>query len=202
MRLPKMVLTMAAVGALGAAAGLGLAQAGGDDPPPLWSPPATNAAVPATAAQKEVYAVLASTQRTIDLDNDQVTTLATRSGVGMDDDGSRVVGATDAGPIWLIPVNGGLCLGLEDTSDTSIGASCEPSGDVIARGMTVGDGAQIYGVAPDGVETVAVTPSGSTDPPDTVTVDAGGVYTLPDTSATVAVDGPDGLTEFGVEGGG
>jgi hypothetical protein len=202
MRFPTKVVTTAVVAALGAGAGLGLGLAGGDDPPPLWQPATTNAAVPATAAQKEAYAVLGSTQRTEDLDNDAVATLATRSGVGIDADGARVVGATAAGPIWLMPVNGGLCLGLEDTADTSIGVSCEPSGDVIARGMTVGDGAQIYSIAPDGVETVAVTPSGSTDPADTVTVGDGGVYTLPDESATVAVDGPGGLTEFDVAGSG
>jgi hypothetical protein len=190
-----MTATIAAA-ALGAGAAIGLAQAGGDDPPPLWQPATTNAAVPATADQRDAYAVLASTQRTEDLDNDNVATLATRSGVGMDADGARVIGATDAGPIWLIPANGGLCLGLEDTAGTAIGASCEPSGDVIARGMTVGDGARIYGVVPDGVSTVAVTPDGGTT--GTVTVGDGGVYTLPTGPATVGVDGPGGLTEFGV----
>jgi hypothetical protein len=201
MRLTKKVMTTTvAAAALGAGAGIGLAQAGGDDPPPLWHPATTNAAVPATADQKEAYAVLASTQRTEDLDNDDVETLAARSGVGMDAAGARVVGASDAGPIWLIPVNGGLCLGLEDTADMSIGAACEPSGDVIARGMTVGDGAQIYGVVPDGVTTVEVTPDGGTT--STATVAAGGVYTVPAAPASLAVDGPDGLTEFGVQGGG
>jgi hypothetical protein len=190
-----MTATIAAA-ALGAGAAIGLTQAGGDDPPALWQPATTGAAVPATADQKDAYAVLASTQRTEDVDNHNVETLATRSGVGMDADGARVIGATGAGPIWLIPANGGLCLGLEDTADTSIGASCEPSGDVLARGMTVGDGAQIYGVVPDGVSTVAVTPDGGTT--GAVTVGAGGVYTLPDGPATVAVDGPGGLTEFGV----
>lgn len=195
-RSKKIVMTAVAAVALGA--GVGLAQAGGDDPPPLWQPATTNAAVPATAEQKEAYAVLASTQRTEDLDNDNVETLAARSGVGMDADGARVIGATDAGPVWLIPVNGGLCLGLEDTADTSIGAACEPSGDVIARGMTVGDGTEIYGVVPDGVTTVDVTPDGGTS--GTTTVGTGGVYTVPVEPAAIAVDGPSGLTEFGVQG--
>jgi hypothetical protein len=202
MRFPKQVVVTTVVAALGAGAGLGLAAAGGDDPPPLWQPATTNAAVPATADQKEAYAVLASTQRTEDLDNDQVATLATRSGVGMDAGGARVVGASDAGAIWLIPVNGGLCLGLEETAGSAIGAACEPSGDVIARGMTVGDGSEIYGIAPDGVTTVEVTPAAAPGSPGTVTVGAGGVYTLPDEDATVAVDGPGGLTEMDVKGGG
>lgn len=199
MRLTKQVAAAMAAAALGVGAGLGLAQAGGDDPPPPWEPTVTNAAVPATTAQKHAYAVLASTQRTEDLANGSVQTLAERSGVGMDADGARVVGATGAGPVWLIPVNGGLCLGLQDDADTSIGAACEPSGAVIARGMTVGDGTAIYGVAPDGVTTVAVTPQDGAVS-TTTSVATGGVYTLPDESATVAVDGSGGLTEFGVQG--
>ena len=81
----------------------------------------------------------------------------------------------------------------------SIGSSCEPSGDVVARGMTVGDGTAIYGVAPDGVDAVTVTPSGGTA--TTVAVGDEGLYTLPAQDATVAVDGPQGgVTEFGVVG--
>ena len=57
-----------------------------------------------------------------------------------------------AGPIWLVPANGALCLALEDTSDGSLGASCEPSEAVVTRGVTVGDGSTVYGLAPDGVD--------------------------------------------------
>jgi hypothetical protein len=194
------VLATAVAGVVGTAAGIGLAQAGGDDPPPLWQPAITNAAVPATTAQKHAYSVLASTQRTEDLDNARVTELADRSGVGMDAAGSRVVGATPAGPVWLIPVNGGLCLGLEDEPSTTIGAACDASDPVIAHGTTVSDGEHIYGIAPDGVGTVTVTPAASPGATTAVSVGTGGVYTLPNVSATVGVDGPVGLTELDVVG--
>jgi hypothetical protein len=183
---------------LGAPAGIVLSQATGDDPPPMWRPTETVGAVSATTAQKDAFPVLGSTQRTQDLDNGLVTQFADRSGVGADATGARVVGATDAGAVWLIPVNGGLCLGLQDDVDTSLGASCEPSEDVIARGLTVGDGGNVYGLVPNGVGTVTVTPTGST--PETVTVDDG-MYEVGVDPATVAVDGPTGLTEFSLYGG-
>lgn len=195
----KLTAVLAATAALGAGASIGLAQAGGDDPPPAWSPATTDAAVPATPGQKEAYAVLATAQRPQDLANVQVATLAARSDVGFDATGARVVGATTAGPIWLIPVNGGLCLGLEDTAGTAVGAACEGTQDVIARGTTIGDGSTIYGIAPDGVTQVTVTPSGS-GVTTAVAVTPGGTYTLPFASATVGVDGPEGHTDFDVLG--
>jgi hypothetical protein len=194
----KLTATLVVVASLGAGAGLGLAQAGGDDPPPAWSPASTDAAVPATAEQKDAFSVLASTQRALADDTDQVETLAARSDVGFDADGARVVGSTASGPIWLIPANGGLCLGLENTADGSIGAACEPSADVIARGTTIGDGTTIYGIVPDGTTAVTVTPTGGS--PAAVPVDSGGIYTVPFASATIAVDGPAGHTEFHVLG--
>src|ERR1700742_481393 len=156
----KLTAALVVTAMLGAGAGLGLAQAGGDDPPPAWVPATTDAAVPATAAQEEAYLALASTQRTEDIGNVQAQALAARSDVGFDATGARVVGATASGPIWLIPVNGGLCLGLEDTADGSMGAACESSSDTIARGTTIGDGTTIYGIVPDGTTTVTVTPPG------------------------------------------
>jgi hypothetical protein len=200
MKISKKIAGGMAVAALCGPAGFLLAQATGDDPPVLWRPAMTTDAVPATAEQKAAFAVLASTQRTEDLANGLVEDLATRSGVGMDPDGARVVGATAAGSIWLIPVNGGLCLGLEDTADTSMGASCEPSSDVIARGMTVGDGIAVYGIAPDSTTTVSRTPTGA-PAPTPVTLDSGNVYTIPTDPASVAVDDSGGLTPFGVDGG-
>lgn len=194
----KLTAALVATAALGAGAGLGMAQAGGDDPPPAWHPAATDAAVPATAEQKAAYSVLATAQRTADVSNDDVQALAARGGVGFDATGARVVGATTTGPIWLIPVNGGLCLGLQDTAGSAIGAACESSSDVVARGTTVGDGAHIYGIVPDGVTSVTVTPAGGATA--TVAVSSGGTYTLPAETAKVAVDGPSGLTEFGVAG--
>lgn len=194
----KLTAALAAIAALGTGAGLGIAQAGGDDPPPAWAPTTTDTAVPATADQKEAYSVLAGAARTEDAANTQVELLAGRSNVGFDADGARVVGSTPAGPIWLIPANGGLCLGLENTTDGSLGAACEASSDVIARGTTVGDGTAIYGIVPDGTTTVTVTPTGGTS--TAVPVGTGGTYTLPFASATVAVDAPAGHTEFHVLG--
>jgi hypothetical protein len=194
----KLTAVLAVTAALGAGAGLGMAQAGGDDPPPAWHPTTTDAAVPATADQKEAYSVLATAQRTEDAANAQVVTLAARSGVGLDATGARVVGSTATGPIWLIPANGGLCLALEQTAASAIGTACEASGDVIARGTTIGDGAHIYGIVPDGVTAVTVTPAGG--PTTTVPVAAGGTYTLPFASATVGVDGSAGHTDFHVLG--
>jgi hypothetical protein len=194
----KLTAALAVTAALGAGAGLGMAQAGGDDPPPAWHPATTDAAVPATADQKEAYSVLATAPRTEDAANTQVQALAARAGVGVDATGARVVGSTAAGPIWLIPVNGGLCLALEETTASAIGTACEASGDVIARGTTVGDGAHIYGIVPDGVSTVTVTPDGGAT--STVPVAPGGTYTLPFAGATIGVDGSAGHTDFHVLG--
>jgi hypothetical protein len=194
----KLTAALAVAATLGAGTGLGLAQAGGDDPPPAWVPATTDAAAPATSDQKQAYSVLASTQRTEDLSNGQVQTLATRADVGFDATGARVVGSTPSGPIWLIPANGGLCIGLQNTADGSLGAACESSGDTIARGTTIGDGTTIYGIVPDGTTTVTVTPTGGAT--TTVPVASGGTYTLPFAPAVVGVDGPAGHTEFHVLG--
>jgi hypothetical protein len=194
----KLAAALAATAALGAGAGIGLAQAGGDDPPPAWSPSTTDAAVPATAEQKEAYSVLATARRSEDTANGQLVTLAARAGVGFDATGARVVGSTAAGPVWLVPVNGGLCLALEDTPARGIGAACESTDDVIARGTTIGDGTTIYGIVPDGVSAVTVTPAGGVT--SSVPVTPGGIYTLPFKSATIGVDGSAGHTDFHVLG--
>jgi hypothetical protein len=200
MRLKKPIWTAVAVAALGTGVGFGLGQAGGEDPEPLWRPPVTNAAVPATAAQKAAYSVLATARGSLvaDADRTLLEKYATDAGIGVDADGARVVGATADGPIWLVPVNGGLCLALEETGATALGAACEPSDDVIARGTTIGNGTALYGVVPDDVEAVTVTPVGGTT--STVTVSEGGVYTLPSEDATIGVQGPNGVTEFDVSG--
>jgi hypothetical protein len=195
----KLTAALVATATLGTGAGIGLAQAGGDDPPPAWHPTTTDTAVPATADQKQAYSVLTTSQRTEDVANAQVVALASRSDVGFDATGARVVGSTATGPIWLIPVNGGLCLGLEDTANGAVSAACEASGDVIARGTTIGDGTSIYGIVPDGVTSVTVTPSAS-GVTTTVPVTAGGVYTLPFASAAIGVDGSAGYTDFDVLG--
>jgi hypothetical protein len=195
-RMKKVTAALVLTATLGAGAGIGLAQAGGDDPPPAWSPTTTDAAVPATADQKEAYSVLATAQRPEDVANVQVQTLAARSDVGFDATGARIVGATATGPIWLFPVNGGLCLGLEDTAGGAIGAACEATADVVARGTTIGDGTAIYGIVPDGVTAITVTNASGIA--TSVSVTPGGTYKLPFASATIGVDGSAGHTDFGV----
>ncbi|HET6508366.1 MAG TPA: hypothetical protein VFG42_16350 [Baekduia sp.] len=199
MRLTKRMAALAAAAGLGAGVTVGIAQAGGDDPPPLWQPTITDTPAPATTAEIAAYSVLAPIlARGSGPDTTQVAAFGTHAQIGVDVDGSRVVDSTDAGPIWLIPVTDGLCLGLEDTTGGAIGAACEGSDDVITRGMTIGDGTTIYGIVPDGVTSVTVTPMGGSL--TTATVSSGGIYTLPSGTATVSVDGPSGTAEFGVVG--
>jgi hypothetical protein len=202
MRLRNPLRGIAAIAAIGAGSGIafGLAQAGGEDPPPLWQPAPSAAAVPATEELRTAFPVLATSQRAAGQATDRtlLTGYVANAGLGMDADGARVVGATATGPIWLIPVDGGLCLGLEDTAAGELGAACEPGADVVARGLTVGDGATIYGIVPDAAETVTATPEGGVATP--VTVSGSGVYALPFEDATIGVTDPEGLTEFDVSG--
>jgi hypothetical protein len=196
MKISKRMVAALAIAAVGGPVAVTLAQA--DDPPPS-TPPTSTVPVPATAEQKDAFAILDRSANPAEEANDLITQLADAASRGFDADGARIVGATDAGPIWLVPANGALCLALEDTEGGSAGASCEPSDNVIARGITVGDGTHVYGLVPDGVDSVDVT-----DDDDTTTIDldpGSSVYTLGTGHVTVAVDGPDGLTSFDVDGG-
>jgi hypothetical protein len=193
MRISKRLAATLAIAAVGGPAVVTLAQA--DDPPP--APPTSTNPVAATHAQKTAFAVLDRAPSTADDENDLVTALADEAQRGFAPDDARVVGSTAAGPIWLVPANGALCLALEDTGDGSLGASCEPSEDAISRGVTVGDGTTAYGLVPDGVTSVDVTDDNNT----TTTVDlapGSSVYRLDTGHVTVTVDGPNGLTPFDV----
>lgn len=190
-------LAIATVGGVGGPVALNLAQA--DDPPP--APPTSTEAVPATEAQKTAFAVLDQAPSTADTANGLVTQLADAAQRGFAPTDARVVGSTATGPIWLVPANGALCLALEDTSDGSLGASCEPSDAVITRGITVGDGTEVYGLVPDGVTTVDVTDA--TSATTTVGLPSGtSVYTLDTGDVTVALNGPGGWKSFAVAQGG
>jgi hypothetical protein len=199
MRISKRMAAALAVAAVsGPVAVITLAQA--DDPPPA-APPTTTDPVPATAAQKAAFAVLDRAATTADTENGGITRLADEAQRGFAPDDARVVGSTAAGPIWLVPANGALCLALQDTGDGSVGTSCEPSDAVIARGITVGDGSTIYGLVPDGVTSVDVTDDNNNT--TTVGLSPGSsVYRLDTGHVTVAVDGPGGLASFDVIGGG
>jgi hypothetical protein len=190
------VLAVATVGGVGGSQIVTLAQA--DDPPP--APPTSTEPVSATHTQKTAFAVLDRAPTTADTANVLVTRLADAAQRGFAPDDARVVGSTGAGPIWLVPANGALCLALEDSGDASLGASCEPSEVVITRGVTVGDGSTVYGLVPDGVTSVDVIDDGNTT--TTVDLDPGNsVYRLNTGPVTVTVDGPDGMTSFDVAGG-
>jgi hypothetical protein len=199
MRISKRIaaaLAVATVGGVGGSQIVTLAQA--DDPPP--APPTSTEPVPATHTQKTAFAVLDRAPTTADTENDLVTRLADAAQRGFAPDDARVVGTAGAGPIWLVPANGALCLALEDSGDGSLGASCEPSEVVITRGVTVGDGSTVYGLVPDGVTSVDVIDDGNTT--TTVDLDPGNsVYRLNTGPVTVTLDGPDGMTSFDVAGG-
>jgi hypothetical protein len=189
-------LAIAAVGGVGGSQLLTLAQA--DDPPP--APPTSTEPVPATHDQKTAFAVLDRAPSTADTANNLVTALADAAQRGFAPADARVVGSTGAGPIWLVPANGALCLALQATGDGSLGASCEPSEAVITRGIAVGDGTTVYGLAPDGVTSVDVTDDGNA----TTTVDlvpGDSIYRLDTGHVTVTVDGSGGMKSFDVAGG-
>ncbi len=187
---------IAAVGGLGASQLLTLAQA--DDPPP--APPTSTMPVLATHDQKTAFAILDRAPSTDDTENELVTALANEAQRGFAPADARIVGSTGAGPIWLVPANGALCLALEDTGDGSLGAACEPSEAVITRGLTVGDGSTVYGLAPDGVTAVDVTDdSNATTTVDLVPGD--GIYRLNTGPVTVTVESSSGMTSFDVVGG-
>jgi hypothetical protein len=196
MRISQRMTAALALAAVGGPALVTLAQA--DDP--SAAPPTSTTPVSATHPQKTAFAVLDRAPSTADTANGLVTALAEEGQRGFAPEDARVVGSTSAGPIWLVPANGALCLALEDTSDGSLGASCEPSETVITRGITVGDQATVYGLVPDGVTSVDVTDSASTT--RTVDLDPGdSVYRLNTGDVTVTVDGPGGMASFDVAGG-
>lgn len=196
MRISKRMAVVLMIAALGVTALVTLAQA--DDPPP--APPTSTEPVAATHTQKTAFAVLDRAANTADTENGLVTQLADAAHRGFAPEDARVVGSAAAGPIWLVPANGALCLALQDTIDGSLGASCEPTEVVVTRGVTVGDGTTVYGLAPDGVTSVAVTDDGSTT--TTVGLVPGdGIYRLNTGHVTVTVDGPSGLKSFDVVGG-
>jgi len=198
MRIPKRIVAALAIAAVGGPVAVTLAQA--DDPPPP-APPTSTVPVAATSEQKDAFAVLDRSPNAADEANGLIVQLAAAASRGFDADGARVVGATATGPIWLVPANGALCLALEDTSDDSVGASCEPSDAVITRGITVGDGTTVYGLVPDGVTAVDVTDDNNTT--TTVEISSGtSVYALDTGHVTVALDGPGGPASFDVAGGG
>jgi hypothetical protein len=195
MRISKRMAVALAAAAVSGPIAVTLAQA--DDPPP--APPTSTEPVAATAEQKAAFAVLDRSANTADTYNSRVTRLADAAQRGFAPDDARVVGSTADGPIWLVPANGAHCLALEDVTDDSLGASCEPSEAVITRGITVGDGTTAYGLVPDGVTSVTVDDGVTTT---TVEIDPGSsVYALDTGEVSVEVDGPAGVQSFDVASG-
>jgi hypothetical protein len=205
MRINLRLTALFAAAALSGPAAVAVVQtASGDDPPRFDVPEASTDPVPATAAAKAAFSILARTANTDDEDNTLVEEIAANAGIGLDPDGARVVGSVDAGRLWLIPANGALCLGLEDTPTDSIGISCSLEDAALADGVTIGDGTNVYGLAPDEVTAIDATPVGSAS--RSATTDSlgrgGEIYTLDAGDNTVTLTTPDGTRSFDANGGG
>lgn len=178
------------------------------DHPRFDVPAASDTPVPATAADKAAFSVLARPASADDTDNALVARIASQSGIGVDADGARVVGSIASGRVWLIPANGALCLGLEDTATDSLGISCTLEDAALQDGVTIGDGTQVYGLAPDAVTAIHATPADTSSRAAAATsggdsLGTGGeVYTLDAGHNTVTLDAPDGSRSFDANGGG
>ena len=108
------------------------------------SPRPATTPVPATAAAKAAFAVLARPASADDADNALVARIASQSDIGVDADGrARRRERRPSGRVWLIPANGALCLGLEDTATDSLGISCTLEDAALHDGVTIGDGTQV-----------------------------------------------------------
>src|ERR1700712_1866633 len=99
MKISKRMAAALVVAAVSGPAAVTLARA--DDPPPV-APPSSTTPVPATAEQESAFAILDRSANLADADNDAVTALADAAQRGFDAAGARVVGSSDAGPIWLV----------------------------------------------------------------------------------------------------
>jgi hypothetical protein len=197
-----------AAAALSGPAAVAVAQTvSGPDTPRFDVPQASTDPVPATAAAKAAFSVLARAASTDDADNTLVARIAAQSEIGIDAAGSRVVGSVASGRVWLMPANGALCLGLEDTAGDSIGIACTLEDAALDDGVTIGDGTQVLGLAPDAVTAIHATPA---DAPQKSAATSGGgslghggeVYTLDSGHNTVTLDAPDGSRSFDANGGG
>jgi hypothetical protein len=194
-----------AAAALSGPAAVAVAQTvSGDAPPRFDVPQPSTVPVPATAAAKAAFAVLDRAPSADDQDNALVGRIAEQGEIGLDADGARVVGSTDAGRLWLIPANGALCLGLEHTHDDSIGIACSLQDAALHDGVTIGDGTHIYGLAPDAVTAIHATPvdAAASRPASGSSAGRGGeIYTLDSGHYTVTLDAPDGARSFDADGG-
>jgi hypothetical protein len=193
-----------AAAALSGPAAVAVAQTvSGDDPPRFDVPATSTVPVPATAAAKAAFAVLDRAATADDEDNTLVARIASQSEWGLDADGARVVGSTDAGRLWLIPANGALCLGLEHTADDSIGIACSLEDAALSDGVSIGDGIHIYGLAPDAVTAITAEPAGAAARSQSSgsSIGRGGeIYTLDSGHYTVTLDAPDGSRSFDANG--
>lgn len=195
-----------AAAALSGPAAVAVAQTvSGPDTPRFDVPQASDVPVPATAAAKAAFSVLARPASADDADNALVARIASQAGIGIDADGARVVGSEDSGRVWLIPANGALCLGLEDTATDSVGIACTLEDEALDEGVTIGDGTQVYGLAPDEVTAIHAAPADGSQTAargDASLGRGGEIYTLDAGDNTVTLDTPDGSRSFNANGGG
>jgi hypothetical protein len=183
-----------AAAALSGPAAVAVAQTvGGPDNPRFDVPQPSAEPVPATAEAKAAFSILDRPASADDADNALVVRIASQSGIGLDAAGARVVGSVDSGRrVWLIPANGALCLGVEDADGQAIGMTCALQDDALRDGVTIGDGAHVFGLAPDDVTAVRAAPSAAS------VAHGGEVYTLDPGDYDMTLSAPEGARTFDI----
>lgn len=95
---------------------------------------------------------------------------------------ARVMATIDGQRVWLIPGNGFLCIGVQAIGNDLMDLGCQTQAVALAKGASVFDTENIYGLLPDGVRQIDVTDD--TGFRHVVSVNDN-VYVLPPVSATV-----------------
>ena len=126
-----------------------------------------------------------------------------RSDFGMNPDLSRLSIGNTTNSVYVIPANGHVCASL--TVGDGANLTCPPTGDVVAGKAGAATvtletgGIGIYGLVPDGVDSVSVQ-TGSSDS-DRLATDRNAYYTVvrPGTPlSSVRYTGPSGPVEFAI----
>jgi len=125
----------------------------------------------------------------------------THAPFGMNPDLSRLAIGNATNSVYVIPANDHVCVSL--TMGDGADLSC-PSTDDVAAGsvgpttVDIGTGIAIYGIVPDGVESVSIQADG---PPIAVETERNAYYTVvPPATAlqSASYDGPSGPVEFDI----
>lgn len=196
--LRKSLTTVVVVGGLLAVASVGIASR--DDSNPPGSDVAQVAAIEPEA--KDALAVLETTRTSVDaLPGDVTEYVDEQPDFGMNPDLSRLSIGNTTNSVYVIPARDHVCASLTVGQGANFNCrSTEELADGEAGPATVtveGNGIAIYGLVPDGVESVAVGTgvSESTDVP----VENNAYYTVVPGGTpvrTVSYEGPSGPVEF------